>query len=231
MKRYWELARTTIDALSFRERAIIFAATTFVLVALLNAILLDPLLSKKKSLSDQMQQPQGRMKEQQAALESLLQAKRDVAQSPLRLRATQLQQQLDEQDAFLKTRSDRLIDPARMSDLLRNVLSKNNQLQLVALKTLPASPLMDTAAEAAGNKSDQQPGNQEQSNQKKIFKHGVQITVRGGYLDLMRYLTALESMPGQMFWGEINFAVEKYPNGLLTITLYTLSLDKTWLTV
>ena len=66
---------------------------------------------------------------------------------------------------------------------------------------------------------------------KKILKHGIQITVRGGYLDMLHYLAALEKMPVQMFWGEISFSVEKYPDAVLTLTLYTLSLGKTWLTV
>jgi MSHA biogenesis protein MshJ len=59
----------------------------------------------------------------------------------------------------------------------------------------------------------------------------VSITVRGGYLDLLRYITALEKMPAQMFWGEVNLSVEKYPDAVFTLTVYTLSLDKTWLAV
>jgi MSHA biogenesis protein MshJ len=47
----------------------------------------------------------------------------------------------------------------------------------------------------------------------------------------MQYLTELEKMPTQMFWGEAGLSVEKYPNAVLTLTLYTLSLDKAWLTV
>jgi len=48
---------------------------------------------------------------------------------------------------------------------------------------------------------------------------------------MLNYLAALEKMPAQMFWGEISFSVDKYPDAVLTLTLYTLSLDKTWLTV
>jgi MSHA biogenesis protein MshJ len=67
--------------------------------------------------------------------------------------------------------------------------------------------------------------------QKQIYKHGVRITVRGSYLDLLSYAAALEKLPEQMFWGEAKLSVEKYPDSLFTLTLYTLSLDKTWLKV
>lgn len=226
LTRYWELARTKIDDMSLRERAMIFAAAAFVVISLLNTMLLDPLLAKQKGLSAQAVQQQEKMKELQATMQSLLQAKQEDAHSPLRVRLAQLKQQLQEQDGYLQSRRDRLIEPNKMADLLEQVLNKNGKLQLVALKTLPAGLLIDKQPDANASAGQKQP-----SVQKQIFKHGVQITVRGGYLDLLQYLTALEKLPTQMFWGEASLNVDQYPDAVLTLTLYTLSLDKTWLTV
>ncbi len=228
IRRYWELARTKIDDLSLRERAIIFAAAAFVVISLLNAVLLDPLLSRQKALSGQVVQQQEKMKELQAQLQSLLQAKSDDEHSPLRIRLAQLKQQLQEQDGYLQSRRDRLVEPDKMAGLLEQVLNRNGKLQLVGLKTLPVSLLIENAqgADDGAQAAASLPGAQKQ-----IFKHGVQITVRGGYLDLLQYLAALEKLPTQMFWGEVSMSVEQYPDALLTLTLYTLSLDKRWLTV
>ena len=55
--------------------------------------------------------------------------------------------------------------------------------------------------------------------------------MRGGYADLTQYLQMLEKLPTQMFWGMADLNVVKYPQAELTLTLYTLSLDKTWLQV
>lgn len=230
MKRYWELARTRIDDMSLRERAMIFAAAAFVVISLINSMLLDPLLAKQKALSTQVIQQQEKMKELQATMQSLLQAKRDDEHSPLRMRSAQLKQQLQEQGGYLQSRRDRLVEPDKMAGLLKQVLSKNGRLQLVALKTLPVSLLIE---KPQAENSAAQPAMAANANdgQKQIFKHGVQITVRGGYPDLLRYVSALEKMPAQMFWGEVSLNVEQYPDSVLTLTLYTLSLDKTWLTV
>lgn len=227
MKRYWELACNKIDGMSLRERVMIFAAAAFVMIALMNATLLDPLLSKQKSLSAQVVQQQEKMKELQAQMQGLLQAKSDDEHSPLRTRLAQLKQQLQQQDSYLQSRRDRLVEPAKMTALLEQVLNKNSKLQLVGLKTLPVGFLIPPATGTA------QPAVTANASgmQKQIFKHGVQITVRGGYLDLLQYLTALEKLPAQMFWGEISLSVDQYPDAVLTLTLYTLSLDKTWLTV
>ena len=232
MMRYWELARTKIDDMSLRERAIIFAAAAFVVIALINSLLLDPLMAKQKALSVQVVQQQEKMKELQAQMQAQLQARQDDEHSPLRTRLTQLKQELQDKDSYLQSRRDRLIAPDKMADVLRQVLNKNGSLQLVALKTLPVSLLIEKPPSEKEKGADPVAAAENTENgQKQIFKHGVQITVRGGYLELLRYVSALERMPTQMFWGEANLSVELYPHSVLTLTLYTLSLDKLWLTV
>ena len=234
MRRYWEPVRAKIDDMSLRERAMIFAAATFMVIALMNAALLNPLLSEQKILSAQVVQQNEKAKELQGQIQNLLQAKQDSERSPLRVRLTQLKQQLREQDNYLQSRRDRLVEPEKMAALLEQVLNKNDKLQLVSLKTLPVSPLIEKPiADGGANSPDvpKRPGANQQDTKKQIFKHGVQITVRGGYLEMLRYITALEKMPTQMFWGEASLSVEKYPDALLTLTVYTLSMDKIWLTV
>jgi MSHA biogenesis protein MshJ len=226
MKQYWERASAAIDELSLRERTIIFVAAAFVVISLINVLLLDPLLARQKLLSTQVAQRQEKMKELQSQIQNILQEKKDSEHSPLRNRLAQLKMQLKEQDDYLQSRTDRLIEPDRMADLLKKVLDHNGSLQLVELKTLPVSPLIETPKGAAAANTGSKAGIQRQ-----IFKHGVQITVRGSYLDLIKYVTALEKLPEQMFWGEASLSVEKYPDSLFTLTLYTLSLDKTWMAV
>ena len=226
MKRYWDRVSTAIDGMSLRERTMIFIAAAFVVISLMNAILFDPLLARQKLLSAQVVQRQEQTKALQAQMQNLLQARKDEEHSPLRERLAKLKQQLQEQDSYLQSRTDRLIEPDKMAGLLRKVLDNNGKLQLVELKTLPVSLLIEKPQANATN-----PPDSRAASQKQIFKHGVQITVRGGYLDLIRYVTALEKLPAQLFWGEASLSVEKYPDSLFTLTLYTLSLDKTWLAV
>lgn len=229
MKHYWELARVKIDNMSLRERMMIFAVAVFVVISLLNTMLFDPMLAKQRALSAQVVQQQEKMKEMHAQMQAMLQAKYDDEHSPLRNRLAQLEQQLQMQDDYLQSRRDRLIDPNKMAALLEQVLNKNNRLQLVELKTLPVSLLLEKQQTADGGV--QSAAANLHDTQRQIFKHGVQISVRGGYLDILEYVSALEKMPAQMFWGEASLSVDQYPDAVLTLTLYTLSLDKVWLAV
>lgn len=225
MMRYWIIARDRVGSMSLRERAIIFAACAFVLVALISELLLAPLLDKQKMLSVQVEQQQERMKDQQAQMQALLQARKDDENSPLRRRLSQLKAQLEEQAGYLDARREHLVEPSKIAELLGQVLSQNTQVQLVELKTLPVSPLVEKPKVEGAV----QPASA--NGQRQIFRHGVQITVRGSYLDLLQYASALESLPTQMFWGEASMNVEQYPAAALTLTVYTLSLDKMWLTI
>ncbi len=211
-----------VDGMSLRERALIFAAAAFALVSMINTFFLDPLLAQQKRLSTQVVQQQEKMKEIQAQLSSLLAARQADENAPQRERIRQLREQIGHGDAFLNDTRDKLVPPEKMAQLLEQVLSKNTRLQLVALNTLPVSLFIEPAADAATKVSAQE---------RQIFKHGVQMTVRGSYADLLQYLSALEKLPTQMFWGMAKMNVVQYPSAELTLTLYTLSLDKTWLQV
>jgi MSHA biogenesis protein MshJ len=212
-----------VDGMSVRERALIFAAAAFLLVSLINSLFLDPLLDKQKKLSAQVVQQQEKMKETQAQIAALLQAKQADANSPQRERIRVLRKQIADGDAYLKDRRDKLVPPEKMAELLEQVLNKNGRLKLVALNTLPVSLLIEPAGDAAAV--------QVTGLEKQIYKHGVKITVRGSYADLLQYLTALEKLPTQMYWGVAKMDVVQHPTAELTLTLYTLSLDKTWLQV
>jgi len=228
IREYWDKLNGKVDALSLRERVLIFAAAAFMLVSLINTLILDPLLTKQKTLSTQVVQQQEKMKAVRAQLAEVLQAKRNDASSPLRQRLAQLRQQLVEGERYIKGRSDRLVPSDKMADVLEQMLNKNGHLQLVDLKTLPVAPLMEKNA-GKGNGGDANPA--PAAFGKQVFKHGVQITVRGSYPDMLRYLKALEHLRAQMFWGRAQLAVTRYPVAELTLTVYTLSLDKTWLVV
>jgi len=63
-----------------------------------------------------------------------------------------------------------------------------------------------------------------------LYRHGVEITVEGAYGDLMGYLASLETLPGpRLLWGGVKLKVEKHPTVQVSLTVYTLSLDRAWL--
>ena len=220
MKLNWKMLAGKIDDMNLRERGLIFAMAALVLFALINTLFLDPLLAKQKTLSQQIVQQQNQIKGVQAQLETIAEALRSDPNAASRARLELIKKQLEQIEAFLNGKQQNLIPPDKMAGLLEEMLTRNRQLQLVSLQTLPVSTVTGKKEEAPAIAAEKQ-----------FFKHGVEITVQGNYLDLLDYVTQLEKLPWQMFWGRARLGVEEYPAVRLTLTLYTLSLDKAWLVI
>ena len=109
--------------------------------------------------------------------------------------------------------------------MVREVLAKNRTLQVVKLENLPAEPL-DEAKNAATPTT--QPVKNDAA---RVYRHGMRIELRGQYLDIVRYLRALEAMQSKVFWGEVQFQSEVYPVSRVTLVIYTISLNQAWLEV
>lgn len=238
MKQYWQRLVSRIDALSLRERAMIFAMAAVILITLVTTVLLDPQFAKQKQLSERIKQEQGKTAEIQAEIQQKVRAQATDPDAANRMRLQALKQQSAQMQGAMRDVQKGLVPPDKMSELLENILKQNGRLRLVSLKTLPVTDLNElvaTESKTAGEKtaaapaSPAKPVNQPAAGF--VYMHGVEIMVQGGYLDMMNYLAALEAMPWQLFWGRAKLSVDEYPKTTLTLTLFTLSLDKAWLNI
>ncbi|HSS46459.1 MAG TPA: type II secretion system protein GspM [Burkholderiales bacterium] len=214
MKYDWKTLAGKIDDMNLRERALIFGMLALILVALVFTVFLDPLFARQKILSQQIVQKQNQIKSIQAQIQAIVEPGSDP-DAANRAKQEALKQQLAQSEAYLQGKQQHLIPPDKIAALLEEILNRNRRLQLVSLQTLQASTL----------------SGKEGRDEKEMFKHGVEITVRGGYLDLLEYVTELEMLPSQMFWAKVSLSVETYPSSRLSLTLYTLSLDRIWMRV
>lgn len=233
MMKQWEKISAKIDAMSKRERVLVFVTVAILVLSLVNALLLDPLFAKQKSLRKQLSQQQQQMSEVQSQIAALLQENSPNSNSPQRNQLKELKQEIAEGNAFLKSKGESLVPPERMAEHLRQLLNRNNSLHLVSLQTLAVTSLLEQPNDKSQNAkgAEQAKAVQVAAQDKQVFKHGVQLTLRGNYLDLMQYLGALEKLPQQMYWARAQMSVVQYPTAELTLILYTLSLDKTWLQI
>ncbi|MGB2331511.1 MAG: hypothetical protein ACPH3H_12490, partial [Pseudomonadales bacterium] len=64
-----------------------------------------------------------------------------------------------------------------------------------------------------------------------VFKHGLNLTLRGSYLDVLRYLSAIENLGVRFFWERVEYKSEAYPLGVIAIEVFTLSTQEQLLNV
>lgn len=229
MRQYWDRLADRVDAMSLRERVLVFLMVAAVVLALMNVLLLNPLLAKQTRLSGQMKQDEGRLEAVHAQVQALVRESTGGADAARKERLLILKQQIAQVDDALRALQKGLVPPDRMASLLKDILQREGRLQLVSLKTLPASSILEDAQKGAP--AEKIKASASSAEGPLVYRHGVEVVVRGEYRELLDYLVRLEGLKWQMFWGKAELKVEEYPRSTLTLTLYTLSLDKTWLAI
>ena len=220
MKSFFLGLADRFDGLATRERYL-------VAVALLGGVLLvgwasvvDPALARaliaERAIVDQ--------RSQLAALTAQMQAPGRNPEAQAAAELAELKKQLGALNARFAALEGELVPPERMGGLLEALLTRKRGLHLLGLRTLPVAPVLEPkagSAEAVAS-AKQAAG---------LYKHGVEISLEGGYAELTDYLAQLEKSPQKLLWSSVTLSAEKHPNLVLTLTVYTLSLDRTWLIV
>lgn len=207
----WERQAKRIDALSLRERAILFLSIVAVLVLLFDNYVLSPQSARAKLRSDAQAQQATEIRKLR---EEFIAASGSSAASP----AAQLQAQLEAArnerhrlDSVLRQAS--AVNPAEgLSALLQRVLAQQPGLVLERLTLLEDTPVtlpsasVSVVAMVTGASAPAAPV----APQRPVLPampgmawQGVELQLQGSYRDTQRYLQALEHELPALRWGEM----------------------------
>lgn len=222
---YKQLAER-IDALSLRERGMVFVGVLGLLFALVNTTVFPRLQAEEKILRDAL----AAKKTQVAAMQGYI---RDAAlrhggdpNAVARTRIAALKKLLDGQAGV-----SGVVAPSEMAKLVRLVLAQHGSVSLVRLQNLPAEPFGNAknGEQTTPAAPTMQPLAVSANAAATLYRHGVRVEVEGRYADLVSYLQSLERLPWSVMWDEVQLSVEKHPNARLSIVLYTLSAERSWI--
>lgn len=186
MKALLQQQALRINAMTLRERAIMFISLAAALVAATDALVLSPRQAEQKALAQQLRQQSSDVDALRAQLAGPALA--DTPQARLARDLLQLRARQTEVDAEILRRAGSGASAMRLPTLLERVLRRHDRLTLVRLATLapPTAP---------------KPG--------ALPLQGVEIVLRGPYPDLVRYMAEAEqAMPG-LRWGELHISTRQ----------------------
>jgi MSHA biogenesis protein MshJ len=199
MKRYWQLIAARIDDMTLRQRAMLFATMSLAVVALAHVALIDPVLLSQKSLIERAKRDQSQLAAVRAQIEGLLKEQEtDPEQTALR----ELEQRVADGEKALAAKKQGFAAAARLPTLLKDLLGQGRPVSLEALRVLPGTQV------EAGTE---------------LYRHGVEMTLKGSYFELLQYLAELEKLPAGLLWGPAELQVEQYPEVKLTLQVHTIS--------
>jgi len=236
LQQQWLKLSTKLDAMTLRERAMVFTAVTAAILFLIYTMAVEPMLARQTLLLAQIKQQQNQIAGIDMEITAKAQGFNIDPDAQERARLQTARAEIDRISAGLLAVQKGLVAPERIAPLLENLLGGHGKLRLMAMKTLPVTGMSESFAESAPPVAvptqpaqPTQPAAATRKPRELLYRHGVEIVLQGSYVDMVSYMTALEALPVQLFWGKANLDAQQYPNSRLTLTLYTLSLDQNWM--
>lgn len=126
-----------------------------------------------------------------------------------------LRERLEKGKADLE-RQQAMLAPAReMRSLLEGLLAQSARLRVISMRTLP--PKEVTFSVAAGRDSATPP---------MLFNHGLEISLSGGYLELLQWLRSVETLPRRLLCDSLTLSSDEHARLTLTLKVHTFSPDR-----
>lgn len=207
------------DLLSVRERLLVLIAVVVSIVVVWDTAFSAPREKERKARLGQVQSLRAEVSGLEQSIEMLAAASDQDPDAGLNEEIRSIQAELPELDARLAGATSGLIGPEEMTQVLKQLLQQASRLEVRGLRTLEAARVM-----AESNPGVASPG-------ARLFKHGLEIELAGNYLDILRFVQAMEALKWRFFWDQFDLEVEQHPRARVRLVVYTLSLEEGWIGV
>lgn len=155
--------------------------------------------------------------EMQNALNTSVVEKRN---DPKNQKIKQLDKQLEQVRQTLTAKTINLVPPELMANVLKDIIASTKSLTLLSLAKQQSIELSETSDST--NK-------QEVDNAIKLYRHSLEIVLKGSYSSTYEFLRKLENMEKKVAFDSFEYSVDEYPNAEVKLTVSTLSLEKGWI--
>lgn len=221
MEQLWQQIEDYVESRELRERVLLLVMALGLLVGIFYGLLMKPLLDQQSNARAGIVRVKNQITTDRALTIAVQQQLSTGVFTEQQNQLKDLRLQLDEIDGQLKDKVGSLIEPELMADVLEEILLKTEGMQLLSLRNDPVESLM-VPTEAEQEVDGQLPG---------LYRHGVRMRLTGGYMASIKYLQALESLPWQLYWNNLDYQVDEYPGATITLDVHTVSLSEDWIGV
>ena len=220
------------DALARRERYLVALALLAGGSLLLWSLLIDPARSRQIAAERGIAEQRAQLSAL-AAQSAALQAPGQDPEAQAVAELAAVKSQIEALYARYQALGGRLVAPQQVGTLLEELLGQHSGLRLLSLRTLPVAPVLGdrNTGQSGGESGAKSAAATNAEAAAGLYQHGVEIRLEGSYGELTAYLERLENSPQRLLWSSVSLSAADHPRLVLTLTVSTLSLDRTWLIV
>lgn len=209
MKEQWLQWQQKFESVDVKRRRIWFLAIIFLILYLSYWVGVRPALeiiaderTKQQTQQAQIAQVSQEITQVQQRLAGDPQAEQLRRLEQLQARLLEVNQQLNREANYVSAADNRA--------LLRELLNQASSVKVQSAQALPAELIyQDEVDEETG-----------------IFRHRLQLVIRGNFYSLGNYLKQLQQLDWSFYWQRLDYKVLEAPEAELTIEIYTISLER-----
>jgi len=209
MKDKWIEVSEKLNALTTRERGIIFVTLLVAVYMAFQSLVFDPLMAERSRLIKLEADITKQIDRVRVEIAEVIAASTFDPNKATRDKIAKAEQKAEQYQQEIQSITDKLIEPAQMSDVLASLLNKESGLRLTSVRNLTAEPVRIGSAAGA-----------------ELYQHRIQLELEGKYDQVSKYLAQVEALPEKVFWKNLAFQMDNYPVGRLSLEVYTLSTSK-----
>ena len=205
----WQQLAERFAQLQPREKWLLSASSVFLTLWLAFTYLVEPSWQSTTKLQQQQQLLQRQLSEAEQQAQQLRAQLAVDQDAGYRQRITELQQQQQQLNEQIRQSASHFIGAEQMISLLQNMLQSSSGVQVSQLTSAPAVPVRlqgQTAEDPA-----------------LLYQHQLTLVMKGNYASLYKVLTRMEQLPWLINWAGLQYSVEQYPLGELSVELITVS--------
>jgi MSHA biogenesis protein MshJ len=200
--------------------------TLFTILAVIyflwDTVFYENFLDTAKKRTESIKKIEAQVNALQGQISSISVASKSDPIKDLSNKVKQLTQQNKNLEDSIGKLTKQLIPPEQMLWLLQDILAQDENLHIIRVDNLPETSLFATAGVkgAAEDKT---------LNKYQVYRHGLQIELVANYFNTRQFLERVERLPWKILWDDISYEVTDYPDAKVKITVYTLSLNRSWI--
>ncbi len=198
-----------LNGLSYRERIIVAGAVLVVLLGVFDQLVFAPNLAERARLEKDKSILQTSMQDSIKRIDALQAALDNDPNRILKEKIEQWKAKHSELDKAIAEITDGMIAPEMMSVVLGELLSEKAGLKVKSIKSDAGKRLI-----VADENTSESPA---------LYRHDLEIRLQGSFVQMMDYLSAIESLPSKLLWDDLEYIVDRYPKGSLVLRVHTLS--------
>jgi MSHA biogenesis protein MshJ len=225
---YWVVFANRLDGRAPRERVLIMLLSLALVWGLFDALWLGEHEKRLQAIRAINAAQAGQVTDLTQRIQTYQNILRTKSDHALQMRKEQLQSDVASHQLRLSAQARQMVSPAVVLPLLSKILPKSSALELTSLRNLKPEPLGSIAGTSSANAPE--------TTTPVLWRHKVEVRMRGSYPDIVNYLVQLEQLQASLGWHQILLTTDVQTENAparhtvaATLVISTLSMEAQWL--